>query len=171
MGALSRFVASMATLTRLAAGSPRNLRAYPDPIVYPGYAGRCPSGSLGLLPFGPGSHCALKGYGAAIRLHSDAGRVKLGAAPKGLLDLLLDLGRWDPLLDLDQVGEALDASQTTYRPFCPLPLIIPFDPAFQRDSPVPDDHPDVIRRIRQLVLDRGDGVARDFGIGPLVEDR
>jgi hypothetical protein len=99
MGALSRFVASMATLTRLAAGSPRNLRAYPDPIVYPGYAGRCPSGSLGLLPFGPGSHCALKGYGAAIRLHSDAGRVKLGAAPKGLLDLLLDLGRWDPLLD------------------------------------------------------------------------
>jgi hypothetical protein len=29
----------------------------------------------------------------------------------------------------------------------------------------------VIRRIWQLVLDRGDGVARDFGIRPLVEDR
>jgi hypothetical protein len=107
MGALSRFVASIATLTRLVAGSPRNLRADHDPVVHPGDPGGCPGGSFGFLPFCPGSHGALQGHGAAIRLHGDAGRVELGAAPKGFLDLLLDLGRWDPLLELDQVGEAL----------------------------------------------------------------
>jgi len=74
-------------------------------LVTPG-AAHCDA--FGFLPFRPGSYGALEGDAATVRLDGDARRIELRTAPEGLLDLLLDLGGRDTLLDVDQVGDALD---------------------------------------------------------------
>ena len=50
-------------------------------------------------------------------------------------------------------------------------MIVPFDIAFEGDPAITNEHFDLLRHERQPLHDCGNRVARDFGIGPLVEVR
>ena len=91
-------------MTRIASGSPVFI-GEPDGLLSSGAdcnsilnlgdARRPPSRALGLLSLGPRPNGTLQSHFAAVRLDSDAVRVDLRTAAKGLLDLALDLGRSD----------------------------------------------------------------------------
>src|SRR5690606_25986188 len=145
------------------------LRAYGDTVVDPGDAWRRPRGTFGLATCGPGAHRTSKDDRAAFRFDRDAVGVDLRAPPERLLDLALDIRGRNPRLELDAVGDALDASQPAYRAFRCFALVVPLGLALERHPPVFDDHLDLFVGERQLVFQRRYRIARDVGVGTLVE--
>ena len=120
------------------------------------------------MTFRPGLHRAFKNDLTTVRFDGDPARIYLGAAPKGLLDLALDLCRLDAGLELDRVDHALDALDPADGPLGLLALIIPRDLTLERHPSLVDNHLDLVPGKWQLALERCYRIARDLRIGPLI---
>src|SRR5262249_40574032 len=62
-------------------------------------------------------------------------------------------------------------ANAAYRRFRAFALIVPLHFAFEREPPPVDNDPDAIPRVGELALDLRNGVARNFGVWPLVDAR
>jgi hypothetical protein len=138
-------------------------------IQYPGNARRLPGRAFGLLTFRPRPHRAFENDLTTARFDGDPARIDFGAAPKGLLNLALDLGWLDDAgLELDRVDDALDALDPADRPLRLLALIILLDLTLERHPSLVDDHLDLVPGKWQLALERCYRIAGDLRIGPLI---
>src|SRR5258705_2729992 len=142
-----------------------------DPIVDLRYTGRPPGGSLCLFTFCPGSDGASEDHLAPVCFDRDTACVDLGDSPQRLFDLAPYFRGRDLWFNFDDVGDALDPTHATDGSFSPVPLVVPFDLAFERQPAILHDDSDLFPGIRQLALDLCDGVAGDLWVRPFVDAR
>lgn len=86
-------------------------------------------------------------------------------APKGLFGLAPHLHRRRVRTDLDEVDDSLDPAHSPNGHVPPLLRVAPLDAAFERQPAAANDDEEVLGRIRQLGLDRSDGVSAISGSG------
>ena len=108
------------------------LGAHDNPILHFSDARRSPGGSLGLFAFDPRPNRPLEDDLAAARFDGDAVGIDLGIAPECLLYLPLDFCGLGVRLELDQIADAFDAFDSTYRILGRAALILPLGLAFER---------------------------------------
>jgi hypothetical protein len=133
---------------------------------------RCaPCRPFRLLAFDPGSDPATQDHIATRGFDLDIVGVDLRRSLERLFDPLLDIARRGARLDPDQVGDAFHRLDVPYRLLGTLALELPFDVTFEGEPSVPDGDLDLFGAERKVALQRRDGVARDLGIGPLVQAR
>jgi hypothetical protein len=97
--------------------------------------------------------------------------INLRAALERILDLALDLGRLRTRLELDQVANAPDALYSTHRGLSRVALILPPDATSSVTQPSLTMTLMFLRRDRQLPLDRGHRIPRDFRVRSLIDTR
>src|SRR6185312_10047564 len=73
-------------------------------VPYGQNSGRSPCGLLGLIPLGPRAHFAAQRDLAPMSVHLDLLRIDDGAAPEGILDLVLDLARGEARRQTDGIA-------------------------------------------------------------------
>src|ERR1700730_19092833 len=103
-----------------------------------------------------------------MRLDLDAIRFELRAAAQCVLAAFLQLRRFDPGLDADQVAHAADALDGADRALGPLALVIPLYAALQRDPTLLHDDLDAFPSVRKLDAKRRYRVAGDVGGGAVL---
>src|SRR6202043_3516871 len=81
----------------------------------------------------------LKDYLVPRCFDGDAACIQLRRSPQCFLDLAPDLHWRDPRLDFDGVGNALEPTHPAYCFFRSLPLVIPFDLAFECQKTIFND--------------------------------